>query len=586
MKKKNNIYISVIVVLLAVVGFLTYLKYFNNSNTIDLNELSIVYRDSSEANSECKIVEVKEQANFFQYSFDNGLTWNLDNKYLSCIPNETINIKIRNMDYKIIGEKEVTINSDTTDPVITIPSDLEVEAGSNINLLTDVNATDGNYDITNRVTVDLENVDLSKAGTYEISYTVIDDSGNSTTKKRKVVVKEASGSSLAISSIKFENSEISCYSGEELDLSYVFAPTNAIGSINVSSSNSSFIEASLSDNSIGKSKIKIKCKSVGTTDVKISSANGITASIKIKVMAKENTVSFKSTIAFDKTEYSCNIGDTIITNIRAQNTYGTAKVNSYTSNNSSVASISLDMNNATCTNCTQVKIKCNAKGTTQITSSSNDGITVTVNVTVNEAGKVSFDKDTYSCKVGEKVTALITTTNGSLSSYSSLDTTVAKLTKSEIQPKCINCTAVDISCLKEGNATINATSETGAFASATVNSVNSTIYFDSASYKCKAGQSINVVLRGTTEDNINISHYELYNFNTTKIFTYFIGNSHIGTAICENCSNINVLCLNQGEGDLLIFTKNGESAATKIIVDACTVENGCKSKTDSGKKEL
>lgn len=86
------------------------------------------------------------------------------------------------------GETTLLITTDVTPPKLSGLSAMSVEKNSNPDFLegvTSVDKVDGNCPIT----YDLSKLNLSKAGTYYITYTTSDQAGNVTTAKRKVVVE-------------------------------------------------------------------------------------------------------------------------------------------------------------------------------------------------------------------------------------------------------------------------------------------------------------------------------------------------------------------------------------------------------------
>ena len=90
-----------------------------------------------------------------------------------------------------VARKEATlwISGDWNPPVIQgAQKELTVEKGSSPNLLEGVTATD-DVDGTCDVTVDTSGLDLSKAGSYTVTYSAMDKSGNTATCQRTVVVK-------------------------------------------------------------------------------------------------------------------------------------------------------------------------------------------------------------------------------------------------------------------------------------------------------------------------------------------------------------------------------------------------------------
>ncbi|EUJ47035.1 immunoglobulin-like domain-containing protein [Listeria fleischmannii] len=93
-----------------------------------------------------------------------------------------------------VGTKTITVTvkaaPDTTKPVINA-SDKTLTVGDSYNPLTGVTASDDtDGDITSKIKVTSNNVDTSKAGTYQVSYSVTDAAGNVGTKTITVTVKE------------------------------------------------------------------------------------------------------------------------------------------------------------------------------------------------------------------------------------------------------------------------------------------------------------------------------------------------------------------------------------------------------------
>lgn len=83
--------------------------------------------------------------------------------------------------------RTLTVNPDATPPKFSGLSDLTVEKNSSPDYVDGVTATD-RRDGDVAITYNADNVDLSSAGTYYITYTAEDSSGNVATARRKVVV--------------------------------------------------------------------------------------------------------------------------------------------------------------------------------------------------------------------------------------------------------------------------------------------------------------------------------------------------------------------------------------------------------------
>lgn len=83
--------------------------------------------------------------------------------------------------------RSVTVNPDSTPPKFSGLSDMTVEKNSSPDFVDGVTATD-RRDGEVAVTYNVDNIDLSTAGTYYITYTAEDSSGNIATARRKIVV--------------------------------------------------------------------------------------------------------------------------------------------------------------------------------------------------------------------------------------------------------------------------------------------------------------------------------------------------------------------------------------------------------------
>lgn len=88
-------------------------------------------------------------------------------------------------------EKSAIINivKDEEKPVLTGLKDIEIMIGGKPDYLSGVSAKD-NRDPDPQIEVHSDNVNITKTGTYEIKYKVIDRSGNSNTYTKNVIVKE------------------------------------------------------------------------------------------------------------------------------------------------------------------------------------------------------------------------------------------------------------------------------------------------------------------------------------------------------------------------------------------------------------
>ena len=100
-------------------------------------------------------------------------------------------VKIRATDASgnsVVKSTQLTVQYDVTAPVLKGLKNMRVAQHSTPDYMKGVSATD-NKDKSVSITYDASKVNTDKAGTYYVTYTARDDSGNVTTSKRKVTVK-------------------------------------------------------------------------------------------------------------------------------------------------------------------------------------------------------------------------------------------------------------------------------------------------------------------------------------------------------------------------------------------------------------
>ncbi|WIG44877.1 immunoglobulin-like domain-containing protein [Bacillus toyonensis] len=96
--------------------------------------------------------------------------------------------------HKVTSKQTVTVKQKVEPkdevPILTVPAEATINIGDKFDPMAGVSATDKeDGDITSKVTVD-GNVDTSKPGTYELTYTILDSKGHKVTSKQTVTVKQ------------------------------------------------------------------------------------------------------------------------------------------------------------------------------------------------------------------------------------------------------------------------------------------------------------------------------------------------------------------------------------------------------------
>ena len=97
----------------------------------------------------------------------------------------------------VVGQTMVHVVTDTTPPYIDGLTTMYLEKNSTPDFMAGVTAYDGKDGVC-EVTVDVSGVDLTAAGTYYAIYTSVDQSGNSGSSKRKVVVNHDAADTAAL----------------------------------------------------------------------------------------------------------------------------------------------------------------------------------------------------------------------------------------------------------------------------------------------------------------------------------------------------------------------------------------------------
>ena len=272
------------------------------------------------------------------------------------------------------------------------------------------------------------NTDAKKVVTLTIT-----DQVSGLSKKETLWVNKTLGQPKPVKSISLNQTSASLQIGGTMALRVTFSPTNVNdNTITWSSSNTSVATV---ENGV------VTGKNQGTTTITAKSTNGKTATCKVTV----NPIVVTS-VSLNKSSMELNVGDSNTLTATISPSNATNKTVTWSSSNSSVASVS------------NGKITGVAEGTATITAKSNNGKTATCSVKVVrkpiEVESVTFDKTRVEEKPGKAV-KLVTTVSPSNAAnqtltWSSSNEAVAKITS----PGWVSTKGV-------GEATITATSING-----------------------------------------------------------------------------------------------------------------------------
>ena len=566
-KKNKSIYfIGIFIALLVAVALFLVL---NNSTTE--TKLKIKVLESGNENSGCKTIYADyDEKGEFEYSFDDEASWQKSNYSIVC-NNASYSIKVRDEKQKVVAETRYSVeNLDEEAPKVEIDFDQEVEYTNLESLKNGVTATHNNKDVTDSIEVEIVE---EKEDYVLVKYTVEGKNDKTTTVMKKVEKKKNN-------SISYDRKSYTCTEGTKIDAIITATSDDLSATIKSYTSTNPEIATvtkhpTMAVKCVNCEAVQITCIKSGKTTLTAESTTGAKTTATVNISAKD-----KGTISYDKTSYSCNAGEKINAVITAMSDDDSARVKSYSSSNTAIAKV-IDHPNqdVKCINCQAVQIICVADGTAILNAESTTGAKSTASVTVTEKNKgtISYDKPSYSCKEGEKIDAIITATSNDLKagvkSYKSMNTSIATVAKHPTMAvKCINCEAVQITCLKEGKVSLTAESTKGATTSVPLTVVakdKGTIAYAQPSYTCKVGETISTTITAKYDGN------DSEDFIVPTVKTYTSANTaiakvqkHSTLAVnCINCVAVEIKCLSPGTTTLNATSSLGASTSVKVVVE-------------------
>lgn len=145
---------------------------------------------------------IKQRESLSTLGLPDGFTWKDDTQTANTLGTQTFKAVFTPEDTTNYQTVEVDIRVDVVPTLILVnhvptisADDKVVTVGDKFELMKDVTAFDKeDGDLTNKVKVINSHVDTSKAGTYEVTYKVVDSQGASATKTITVTVKEKTDS--------------------------------------------------------------------------------------------------------------------------------------------------------------------------------------------------------------------------------------------------------------------------------------------------------------------------------------------------------------------------------------------------------
>ena len=576
MKKNTNennykyLYLSIfIVVLLTIAGVMLF-----NQNQDKKKIFEVKVMNSANEETGCKTIYVDEDEDISEYSFDNGLSWKKSNYEVICYNGETSVIG-RDEKENIIAEGKIEITDLKEEfPKISINFENEIDNFDDETLLKGVTAKSNDKNLTDRIIIESTTV---KEDHVTVKYSVMDDNGNKTTVERKIEKKiQEKGT------ISFDQSSYTCKVGEKFD-AVIEANSNdqtaRVSSYNSNNANIATVVKHPTETlkCINCVAVQIECKTAGTTTLLATSNKGATTSVTVNV-EQDEVIEEQGTIRYEQASYTCKAGEKIETIIKAEGNNPSLGISSYDSNNTNIAVVYQNPNYAIKTPSQKaVIIECKTVGTTTLSATSTTGATTSVTVkvekkeTTEDKGNISFDQISYTCKVGEKIDAVIEANNNDqtarVSTYKSNNENIATVIKHPTMAvKCINCVAVQIECKTAGTTTLSATSNKGATTSVTVKVENvdkGTIRYEQTSYTCKVGEKIETIIKA--EGNNPSLAIASYKSNNDKIATVYQNPNYAIKTPSQKA--VVIECVSVGSTTLTATSTTGATTSVTVKVE-------------------
>ncbi len=326
--------------------------------------------------------------------------------------------------------------------------------------------------------------------------------------------------------------------------------------------------------------VRINCIKTGEVVLTATSNFGATTTAKVTVKQENGSISF------DKSSYTCEVGKRF--SVKVNLTGGAKSIKSFTSSDTSIADVMkvnivsncVTYNNgeavSNCMPASAVKpgeeylmVSCKKKGSATISATADTGISTSAKVTVTQAiGTVKFDKTSYSCNVGEKVEALVSSSEG----YATVNSVWTD--DSSIAPYVSGDTVKDgekvvFDCKKAGKTTLHASTYSGATTSVpiTVTANVGEISFEKSSFTCDEGFAFNVKLTYPgimVNGEYKIASLKSYSTSNSKIAT--IDDKTFVQLNCTDCRVLRVVCHKAGKVSLYAETNFGAKASSSLTV--------------------
>ena len=292
----------------------------------------------------------------------------------------------------------------------------------------------------------------------------------------------------------------------------------------------------------------------------------------------EPKLSSSKKVTLSKTNITCKKGETVSLNATASD--GNT-IKSQSSSDKSIATIERDkVNVLKCINCVALQVHCKSAGKVTITVKDSAGVKASTTVTVKSGGSsevepistgtassdISLDQRSISCKAGDSKVVVV---KGAYYRSYTADKSIATVSvHPTLKADCVNCTVLQVICVKQGKTTLTAETKAGKKATANINvskksgsSTKEDVEFDKSSYVCDLKNSKYLYVNISTK-NGTISKVES---SDTKVATITLE----PTPISKGKYRARITCLQDGSARITATDAKNKKATVKM-----TVKNG------------
>ena len=192
-KLAKLILISIIFICILLIALLIYLNIQENKRKplikYPLYELST--KDWTSGN--VVITITNDASKISAYSFDGGKNFQEQPTY-EVLENDIFLLTVKDINGRLSNTVSVAVkNIDKDPPQINFENPTTVQLNSNFSVRNGVVITENGSGLSNNYVATPDKIDLTKEGTYEVTYTAYDKVGNYTEKKRTIIVKDIIG---------------------------------------------------------------------------------------------------------------------------------------------------------------------------------------------------------------------------------------------------------------------------------------------------------------------------------------------------------------------------------------------------------